>query len=107
MPEAVADGPGPWNTPNLERRSRLRRLDDLLQALEALNLEDAPDLSAAVAARLDELGIRPTRGGAPFTELVDAVFKAQERFMTELPIESRVKRRRAPFDPRTLRLHLN
>jgi hypothetical protein len=100
----VADGLGPWNAPNLERRSRLRRLDDLLQAVEVLNLEDAPVLSAAVAARLDELGIQSTSAGAPFTDLVDSVFKAQERFMIELPVESRVKPRRAPFDVQTLRL---
>jgi hypothetical protein len=102
----VADGLGPWNAPNLERRSRLRNLDDLLEALESLNLQDAPVLSAAVAARLDELGIQSTSAGAPFTELVDGVFKAQERFMIDRPPESPVKRPRwAPVDARTLRLH--
>jgi len=86
----MADGLGPWNAPNLERRSHLRRLDDLLEAIEALNLEDAPILSAAVAARLDEIGIKSTSGGAPFTELVHDVFRAQESFMIERPSESRV-----------------
>jgi len=101
----VADGLGPWNAPNLERRSRLRHLDDLLEALESLNLQDAPVLSAAVAARLDELGILSTNAGPPYNELVDGVFKAQERFMIDRPVESRVRRRSAPFDARTLRLH--
>ena len=101
----MADGLGPWNALDLERRSRLRHLDDLLEALEALNLHDAPVISAAVAARLDELGIQSTSARAPFTELVDGVFKAQERFMIDRPPESRVKRRRASFDVRTLRYH--
>jgi hypothetical protein len=100
----VADGLGPWNALDLERRSRLRNLDDLLEALEALNLHDAPVISAAVAARLDELGIQSTSARAPFTELVDGVFKAQERFMIDRPTEGRVKRRWPPFDARTLRL---
>jgi hypothetical protein len=99
----VADILGPWSAPNLERRSSLRRLDDLLEALEALNLQDAPVLSAAVTARLDELGVRSTSAGAPYTELVEGVFKAQERFMIDRPGESRVKRRRAPFDFQKLR----
>jgi hypothetical protein len=101
----VADGQGPWSAPNLERRSRLRHLDDLLEALESLNLQDASVISAAVAARLDELGIQSTSARAPFTELVDGVFKAQERFMIDRPAEGRVKRRWVPFDARSLRLH--
>jgi hypothetical protein len=100
----MAQGLGPWNAPNLERRSRLRHLDDLLEAIESLNLQDAPILTAAVAARLDELGIQSTGGGAPFTDLVDGVFKAQEQFMIDRPAESRVKRRWVPFDVRTLSL---
>lgn len=85
----------------------MRRLDDLLEALETLNLQEAPVLSAAVAARLDELGIPSTSGGAPFTELVDGVFKAQERFMIDRPAESRVKRRRVPFDAQALHLRFD
>jgi hypothetical protein len=100
----VADGLGSWNALDLERRSRLRHLDDLLEALEALNLQDAPVISVAVAARLDELGIQSTSARAPFTELVDGVFKAQERFMIDRPAES-VKRRWVPVDARSLRLH--
>jgi hypothetical protein len=102
-----ADGiVGPRNVPNLERRSRLRRLDDLLEALEALNLSDAPVLSAAVAARLDELGIHSTHSGAPYTELIDGVLEAQERYMIQLPAEKRQKPRRVRFDPTKLRFHV-
>ena len=97
---------GPRNAPNLERRSRLRRLDDLLEALEALNLSDAPVLSAAVAARLDELGIHSTHSGAPYTELIDGVLQAQERYMIQLPAEKREKPRRVRFDPTKLRFHV-
>ena len=99
-PDAIL---GPRNAPNLERRSRLRRLDDLLEALEALNLQDAPALTAAVAARLDELGISSTGIGAPFAELIDGVLKAQERYMIQVPAESRQRRRRAQFNPEALR----
>jgi hypothetical protein len=88
---------------NLERRSRLRLLDDLLEALEALNLEDAPILSAAVAKRLDELGIPRAPTGAPFTKLIEGVLAAQEPFMIHLPTDLRPKFTRVPFDPRRLR----
>jgi hypothetical protein len=104
----VRDGVlGPWSAQSLERRSRLRGLDDLLEALEVLNLHDAPNLSAAVAARLDELGIPSDGSGAPFTELVNGVLKAQEPYMIQAPAESRVRRRRAPFDARSLSLRLD
>jgi hypothetical protein len=98
---------GPWSFASLERRSRLRRLDDLLEALEVLNLQDAPSLSAAVTARLDELGIPSEGSGPPFTELVNGVLKAQERFMIQGPAENRRRPRRAPFDARTLSLRLD
>jgi hypothetical protein len=94
---------GPRNGPNLERRSRLRRLDDLLAALEELNLSDAPALSAEVAARLDELGIRSSRDGAPFADAIDGVLKAQERYMVQTPVERRQGPRRVPLDFKTLR----
>ncbi|HEY8761302.1 MAG TPA: hypothetical protein VIP52_10375 [Candidatus Dormibacteraeota bacterium] len=94
---------GPRNAPNLERRSRLRRLDDLLEALEALNLQNAPAVTAAVAARLNELGISSSGSAAPFADLIDGVLKAQERYMIQAPPEVRQRRRRAPFNPETLR----
>lgn len=93
MAERVPDPP---SATGQERRSNLRRLDDLLDALEALNLADAPALSAAVAVRLDELGIHASRSGAPFTELIDAVLQAQERYMVEVPAERRGQARRRP-----------
>jgi hypothetical protein len=87
---------------NMERRSRLRRLDDLLEALEGLNLGDAPVLSAAVAEKLDSLGIRRSQTTAPFTKLIDGVLAAQEPFMIHLPADRR-RPSRAPFDPTKLR----
>jgi len=38
-----------------ERRYHLRRLDDLLEALERLNLAEAKALPAAVKARIEKL----------------------------------------------------
>jgi hypothetical protein len=100
----IEAGIEPPSVPNLERRSRLRRLDDMLDALEALNLCDAPALSAGLAARLDELGIHATTGRAPFTKLIESVFRAQERYMIAVVTEKRHKLRRVPFDPKTLRI---
>jgi hypothetical protein len=90
------------NAANLQRRSRLRRLDDLLEALEGLNLRDAPVLSAAVAERLDSLGIKRSPVTAPFTKLIDGVLAAQEPFMIHLPADRR-RPSRAAFDPTKLR----
>jgi len=58
---------------NLERRSQLRRLDDVLEALETLNLGDSRVLSAGLAERLDELGIYVDPSGSPVTGLIEQV----------------------------------
>ena len=100
----MAQTPGPRDAPNLERRSRLRRLDDLLLALEELNLREAPAVSAAVAARLDQLGIHSNGRAAPFADLIEGVLKAQERYMVQAPVERRERPRRLPFDLKSLRL---
>jgi hypothetical protein len=52
----VADRLGPWIAPNLERRSRLRHLDDLLEALESLNLQDGRT-PATITAELSAMQV--------------------------------------------------
>jgi hypothetical protein len=89
---------------NLERRSQLRRLDDLLEALETLNLGDSRVLSAGLAERLDELGIYVDPDGAPVTGLIEQVLEAQEPFMIHAAPEGRRKLERVTFDPSRLRL---
>lgn len=87
-----------------DRRSNLRRLDDLLDALETLNLRDAPTLTAGLKERLDELGIRSAGAGAPFAKLIDGVLAVQEAFMIHRPVDKRRSPRRPPLDLTTLRL---
>lgn len=89
---------------NVERRTRLHRLDDVLDALEELNLSEAPILSAAVAQTLDGLGIRRAEVTAPFSALINDVLAAQEPFMIHLPTERGRRRLRVPLDPDSLRL---
>ena len=88
---------------NVKRRSRLHRLDDLLWALEELNLRDALVLSATVAQKLDNLGIKRSRVDAPFTKLIDGVLAAQEPFMIHLPPDRRGGESRVEFDVTSLR----
>lgn len=88
----------------MERRTRLRHLDDVLDALEELNLSEAPVLSAAVAETLDGLGIKREEVTAPFSALIDDVLAAQEPFMIHLPADRRRRRFRVPLDPNSLRL---
>lgn len=89
---------------NVERRTRLHRLDDVLDALEELNLSEAPILSAAVAETLDGLGIKRAEVTAPFSALIDDVLAAQEPFMIHLPADRRRRRWRVPLDPDSLRI---
>jgi hypothetical protein len=89
---------------NLERRSQLRRLDDVLEALEVLNLRDSRVLSAGLAKKLDELGIQSATSEGQLTKLIDRVLEAQEPFMMHPPPEARGKLPRATFDPERLQL---
>jgi hypothetical protein len=79
--------------PREERRTRLRRLDDLLEALEILNLNDASLLPPAVAQRLTELGVEaPETRTLP--DLIEQVWKVQEKFLIHLDIDRRTRSRR-------------
>ena len=86
----------PLPEPTDERRMRLRRLDDLLEALETLNLIEASHLPAPVARRLEEMGVSSPEK-KPISALIDDVLTAQEEFMVKLDIprpERRLSQRR-------------
>jgi len=79
-----------------ERRIHLRRLDDVLAALEDLNLREQ-ELSASLREKLVNEGI-PLLSGATVTELIDLVLSRQEDFMLK---ERRTgpRRRRLSYVP--------
>lgn len=76
-----------------ERRQQLRRLDDVLEALEQLNLHDIRELPDFVAARLVELGIeRPHQHSV--THLIEKVWAIQQPYLVKVVVERRRRRRR-------------
>lgn len=77
-----------------DRRNRLRRLDDILEALEQMNLRDVGELPDFLAERLVEIGIeQPHRYTAP--ALIEKVWSLQQPFLIAIPAERRRRRRRA------------
>lgn len=73
------------------RRQRLRRLDDLLEALEVCNLHEIAVPPAVVQEGLQVNGIWPIEGKT-VTQLIDLVLERQAEFLIKVPIE----RRRSP-----------
>ena len=63
-----------------ERRVRLRRLDDLLDALEDLNLREQGELPQRLRDMLLVEGI-PLATAISVTDLIDLVLSNQEQFM--------------------------
>ena len=76
-----------------DRRAGLRRLDDVLQALEELNLREAGEIPTSLKARLVHEGI-PIRGSS-ITEPIDVVLGSQEKFVLQERRTGRRRRRRA------------
>lgn len=76
-----------------ERRSHLRRLDDLLEALERLNLAEARALPQPVRERLEKEGI-PCEPDANFTRLIELVWAQQEKYLIDLKADRRKGSRR-------------
>jgi hypothetical protein len=72
-----------------ERRAGLRRLDDLLLALEELNMRDAGEIPNSLKEKLLREGV-PVHGSS-INELIDVVLGSQEQFMLQ---ERRTGRRR-------------
>ena len=73
------------------RRDQLRNLDSLLMELETLNLREVPGIPTSLLQRLRRAGVG-YRDGAPVSEIIDQVFRAQEAFLQPLP--NTVTRRR-------------
>jgi hypothetical protein len=80
-----------------ERRQSLRRLDDILETLEQLNLHDLTELSDHAAERLVMLGIREPHS-IPIPQLIERVWAMQQPFLTTIVVERR-RRRRRKMDP--------
>lgn len=62
-----------------ERRVRLRDLDDVLDALERLNLKDSSTVPQALRERLNQAGVKTA--GLSVTELIEQVWSLQEEFL--------------------------
>jgi len=73
-----------------ERRAGLRRLDDLLVALEELNLRESGGMPEALRAKLQREGI-PVKPDTSVTDLIDIVLSTQDQYMLK---ERRTGRRR-------------
>ncbi|HUZ88647.1 MAG TPA: hypothetical protein VMU49_02330 [Candidatus Acidoferrales bacterium] len=76
-----------------ERRSRLRRLDDVLEALEQLNLHEIVSLPEEIAVRLVEVGL-PDPYDHPIPILIEQVWGLQQPLLIAIPVERRRRRRR-------------
>jgi hypothetical protein len=80
-----------------ERRQVLRRLDDILETLEQLNLHDKTELTDFAAERLVMLGIKDPHN-IPIPQLIEKVWAMQQPFLTTIIVERR-RRRRRKMDP--------
>jgi hypothetical protein len=80
-----------------ERRQSLRRLDDILETLEQLNLHDRTELTDYAAERLVMLGIKDPHN-IPIPQLIERVWAMQQPFLTTVVVERR-RRRRRKMDP--------
>ena len=76
-----------------ERRSGLRRLDDILESLEQLNLHDKTELPDHVAEALVMLGIEGPHG-IPIPQLIERVWAMQQPYLITIVVERRRRRRR-------------
>ena len=76
-----------------ERRNNLRRLDDILEALEQLNLQEQRELPDLLAIRLVEIGIdNPRRLTIP--QLIERVWSNQQPYLITMVADRRRRRRR-------------
>jgi hypothetical protein len=76
-----------------DRRQVLRRLDDILETLEQLNLHDRTELTDYAAERLVLLGIKDPHNIA-IPQLIERVWAMQQPFLTTVVVERRRRRRR-------------
>jgi hypothetical protein len=80
-----------------ERRQSLRRLDDILETLEQLNLHERTELTDYAAERLVMLGIKNPHD-IPIPQLIERVWAMQQPYLTTVVMERR-RRRRRKMDP--------
>jgi hypothetical protein len=80
-----------------ERRSTLRRLDDILETLEQMNLHDRTELNDQLAERLVMLGIEHPHT-IPVPQLIERVWAMQQPYLITIVVERR-RRRRRRVDP--------
>jgi len=71
----------------------LRRLDDILETLEQLNLHDRTELPDAVAEALVLLGIESPHD-VPIPQLIERVWAMQQPYLITIVVERRRRRRR-------------
>src|SRR5712692_1503261 len=76
-----------------ERRGGLRRLDDILESLEQLNLHDKTELPDHVAEALVMLGIESPHSIA-IPQLIERVWAMQQPYLITIVVERRRRRRR-------------
>ena len=75
------------------RRQGLRRLDDILETLEQLNLHDKTELPDHVAEALVLLGIEGPHS-VPVPQLIEKVWAMQQPYLITIVVERRRRRRR-------------
>ena len=75
------------------RRQGLRRLDDILETLEQLNLHDKTELPDHVAEALVLLGIEGPHS-VPVPQLIEKVWTMQQPYLITIVVERRRRRRR-------------
>jgi hypothetical protein len=80
-----------------ERRSSLRRLDDILETLEQMNLHDRTEINDTLAERLILLGIERPHS-IPIPQLIERVWAMQQSYLITIVVERR-RRRRRRVDP--------
>jgi len=81
-----------------ERRGSLRRLDDILDALEQLNLHDRTELTEDLAESLVLLGVDDPYS-LPIPQLIERVWAMQQPYLITIVVERR-RRRRRKVDPK-------
>jgi|SRR5437588_2744785 len=87
-----------------ERRVRLRRLDDCLNVLEQAHELDLTVVNDTIAEMIEDR-VPTVRTGMLISEAIEEVLRQQEPYMVQMRPEvgsRRVRRRREPFDIRTL-----
>src|SRR5260370_9031428 len=76
-----------------ERRGSLRRLDDILDTLEQLNLHDRTELTEGLAESLVLLGV-DSPYSIPIPQLIERVWAMQQPYLITIVVERRPRRRR-------------